>query len=209
MDYTPPRSSPPTTQPFRYISLAQDADDIVDEKTPSTREHRKKRPTSLSRQPSRSDAYHDYLHPHTSSHSGGYPSAHWTPWTPYYADAQSSTRQSHPYSLRSPSLSASRFLRQPSSPISLPTHNVHSYPPVGPGIVSTMRPWLPLIMYAISSLAFVVAIALYRTELFTCTSLYFYFTDPRLKIPQSSMISLFGYVQTNSMAMQSCLVSFF
>ncbi|KAF9569495.1 hypothetical protein CPC08DRAFT_623513 [Agrocybe pediades] len=184
MDYNaPPRSSPPTTQAFRYISLAQDADEIVNEKvsqTPkpstSTREHRKKRPTSLSRQPERTtDPYHDYLHPHTSnsslSSSGAYPSAHWTPWTPYYAHAHSAqkhSRQSHPYSVRSPALSPSRFLRQPASPISLPTHtSEHSYPPTGPGIVSTMRPWLPLIMYAISSLAFVVAIAFYKTELFT------------------------------------------
>jgi hypothetical protein len=34
----------------------------------------------------------------------------------------------------------------------------------------TLKPWLPLIFYAITSLGFVAAVAFYRTELFACMS---------------------------------------
>ncbi|KAF8165162.1 hypothetical protein B0H34DRAFT_624582, partial [Crassisporium funariophilum] len=42
----------------------------------------------------------------------------------------------------------------------------HSRPPAAQ-VFEMWKPWIPLIMYAITTLAFVVAIALYRTELFT------------------------------------------
>lgn len=149
---SPPRSSSAApTQSFQYIGLAQDADQ-TNEKAISfnqiTREQGKKRPPSLSRQPSRCD------HPPSSAPAS---SANWTP----YAD--SARQVSH-------TPSPSQFFRQP---MSIPTHSrasVHSsaHPRSTSDMIESVRPWLPLIMYAVTSLAFVVAFSFYRTELFTC-----------------------------------------
>ncbi|PPQ77329.1 hypothetical protein CVT25_010911 [Psilocybe cyanescens] len=152
---SPPRSFPPTTtQPFRYISLAQDAGQLNEKATPLdryTREQRKKRPTSLTAQPPRTD----------SQPSLAQASAQWTPYS-YSPD----TARQYPHTPPS-----SRYSRQP---LSIPTHtrlNFHSSSQArirsSSNWATILRPWLPLIMYAITSLAFVVAVALYRTELFT------------------------------------------
>ncbi|KAL0949626.1 hypothetical protein HGRIS_009671 [Hohenbuehelia grisea] len=59
-------------------------------------------------------------------------------------------------------LSPSPFLHQ-SAPLHLP---ISPRPSPYAHLVPLLRPWLPLILYAISSLGFVVAIAFYRDELF-------------------------------------------
>ncbi|KDR83549.1 hypothetical protein GALMADRAFT_56271 [Galerina marginata CBS 339.88] len=146
---SPPRSSsaaaPP--KPFRFVSLAQDADELDEKAAPLdqlTPEQRKKRPTSLTRQPPRLD--------HHPGPSPAQSSAQWTPYS-YSPD----TARQYPHTPPS-----SQFLRQPS------THSRSNYHSSRRrSVAAVLRPWLPLIMYAITSLAFVVAIALYRTELFT------------------------------------------
>ncbi|KAF8914094.1 hypothetical protein CPB84DRAFT_1811515 [Gymnopilus junonius] len=147
---SPPRpSSAAPPQSFPYISLAQDADNL-NEKTTSfdqiTRELGKKRPPSLSRQPFRCD------HPPSSAPAS---TTHWTP----YADSA----HQYPYTP-----SPSRFLRQP---MSIPIHsraNIHSsaHSRSTSDMIESVRPWFPLIMYAVTSLAFVVAFSFYRTQLF-------------------------------------------
>lgn len=143
-------------QPFAYVALAQDADDFDEKATPLvlTREQRKKRPTSLPRLPSRSDQ-----HP-----SPAQASAQWTPWVP----CSPQTTHQHPST-------HSQFVRQP---LSLPAHtrslsNSSYQSRRRSHFIALLRPWLPLIMYAITSLAFVVAFAFYRTELFNCMSPFF------------------------------------
>ncbi|KAJ7086726.1 hypothetical protein C8R44DRAFT_893520 [Mycena epipterygia] len=74
--------------------------------------------------------------------------------------------------------SSSRYPASPQRPAhpsapSSPAHHRPSTPsapysrPRGLRIANLLRPWLPLIMYALSSLAFVVAIACYKTQVFT------------------------------------------
>jgi len=77
----------------------------------------------------------------------------------------SSTRKSNV----SVPVTPSPFLRQ--APFSISHSRVSSHQssytrPRGLRISNLVRPWIPLIMYAITSLAFVVAIALYRDEVF-------------------------------------------
>ncbi|KAJ6629156.1 hypothetical protein B0H10DRAFT_1988143 [Mycena sp. CBHHK59/15] len=59
----------------------------------------------------------------------------------------------------------------PPSPSPLPARlfaHPQTYPrPRGLRIANRLRPWLPLIMYALSSLVFVVAIAFFKTQVFT------------------------------------------
>ena len=144
-------------QPFAYVALAQDADDFDEKAIPLTREPSKKRPTSLPRLPSRCDQHS----------SVAQASAQWTPWVP----CSPQTTHQHP-SIHG------QFVRQP---LSLPAHaRSLSHPSYqshrrSSHFIALMRPWLPLIMYAITSLAFVVAFTLYRTELFTCMSPFFLF----------------------------------
>ena len=139
-------------QPFAYVALAQDADEFDEKAIPLTREPRKKRPTSLPRLPSRSDQ-----HP-----SPAQASAQWTPWVPCSPHQHASTH--------------GQFVRQP---LSLPAHTrslSHSSSQSrrrSSHLITLLRPWLPLIMYAITSLAFVAAFAFYRTELFTCVFHFF------------------------------------
>ncbi|KAH9482851.1 Golgi apparatus membrane protein TVP38 [Psilocybe cubensis] len=75
-------------------------------------------------------------------------------WSPYYSpDSSRPYPSSSRYSPHTPHI---RFNPQPRFRSS-----------TRPSWLSILRPWLPLIMYAITSLAFVVAVAMYRTELFT------------------------------------------
>ena len=132
--------------PFPYLSLAQDAGDLNEKST------RKNRPSAL---------------PIPTAHPSPYPSSAESSaqWTPYISpDAARHYPASAPPS--------STFIR---SPQLLPAHtrSRSSYPPptrsrTGPSFIARLRPWLPLIMYAITTLAFVVAFGLYRAELFTC-----------------------------------------
>jgi hypothetical protein len=80
------------------------------------------------------------------------------------------TRPHHPLAPSPLSQTPSPFVRQP--PLLLPNRNrrpSHSQPytrPRGLRIANLLKPWLPLIMYGLTSLAFLVAIGLYRTEVF-------------------------------------------
>lgn len=148
-------ASPPRPPPFKYVRLAQDADEYDEKAVPLTREQQKKRPSALPVQPSRGNPY--------PSPSPAEASAQWTP----YSYSPDTARQ---YPASAPS--SSTFFRQPQS-MSSHARSRSSYPPHSHSrdnsrLLATLRPWLPLIMYAITSLAFVVAFALYRTELFTC-----------------------------------------
>ena len=133
--------------PFRYVALAQDADELDEKVDPPTREQQKKRPTALL----------------TQCPSPAQPSPQWTPWTP----CSPHTARQHS------STPSTQFIRQP---LSLPAHarslSHCSYQSRRRSVTALLRPWLPLIMYAITSLAFVIAFALYRTELFTCMFSY-------------------------------------
>ncbi|KAJ7499080.1 hypothetical protein FB451DRAFT_1204182 [Mycena latifolia] len=79
-------------------------------------------------------------------------------------------RGGFPSSSRSP---ASPMRPAPPTAPSSPASHHHSRPsppysrPRGLRIANLLRPWLPLIMYALSSLAFVVAIAFFKTEVFS------------------------------------------
>lgn len=60
----------------------------------------------------------------------------------------------------------SPFLRQP-APLLLPSHTPTYSIPRRLRIANRMKPWTPIIMYGLTSLAFLVAIAMYRTEVFS------------------------------------------
>jgi hypothetical protein len=92
------------------------------------------------------------------------------------------SRPSHPHKhhgSRSPSSSPRSGAPAPHNPgrtfvrppqIQLPSRNFntppHTRPPTCLRVSRLLKPWTPVILYAITSIAFLVAIALYRTELF-------------------------------------------
>jgi len=100
-------------------------------------------------------------YPPDSSYSAAQSSAQWTPYSYHDSDLVAA----HSYPLSPPTPRSSHFIRP------LASHRTTSYSPCPrcPALVSVLRPWAPLIMYAISSLTFVIAIAFYKTELFQCT----------------------------------------
>ncbi|KIK08395.1 hypothetical protein K443DRAFT_672417 [Laccaria amethystina LaAM-08-1] len=66
-----------------------------------------------------------------------------------------------------------QFIRHPPPPLNLQVHNrsfssTSSYPRPSKvlRVARLLRPWVPLLLYALTSLAFVVAIALYRADVF-------------------------------------------
>lgn len=89
--------------------------------------------------------------------TGQYPSTQWSPYSHDTATLCPPPR--------------SQFIRQP-APIPIPPiRSIFHYSRSSPlQILRPLKPWLPLIFYAITSLGFVTAIAFYRTELFTCMS---------------------------------------
>ena len=95
--------------------------------------------------------------PPASGNHWQYPSP--TPqWSPYFS----------PDTARPFPPPRSQFIRQPAP---IPIHPSRSYSRSSPlQIFGVLKPWLPLILYAITSLGFIIAIAFYRTELFTCMS---------------------------------------
>ena len=65
----------------------------------------------------------------------------------------------------------SQFIRHPPPIPTLPIRSISHYSRSSPlQLFKTLKPWLPLIFYAITSLGFITAIAFYRTELFACMS---------------------------------------
>jgi len=134
-------AAPRPSQPQRlisYPSLAQDADHLNEKAA--------------------SDIYK--IRP---AHTGHLPSpaqSSAAQWTPYAYDSEPDTGRSYPATPPT-----SHFLRHPSSHRRSLTYSSRGR---GPVLAAVLRPWIPLILYAITSLAFVVAIAFYKTELFTC-----------------------------------------
>lgn len=100
-------------------------------------------------------------YPPNPSSSAAHSSAQWTPYS--YHDSDPATTHSYPLSTGSRS---SQFIRP--SHIATPGSSCRR----STALVSFLRPWAPLIMYAIASLFFVIAIAFYKTELFQCTFSY-------------------------------------
>jgi hypothetical protein len=65
----------------------------------------------------------------------------------------------------------SQFIRHPAPIPILPIRSISHYSRSSPlQLFRTLKPWLPLIFYAVTTLGFVTAIAFYRTELFACMS---------------------------------------
>lgn len=96
--------------------------------------------------------------PPASENRWQYPSP--TPqWSPYFSPDPA--RPSPP--------PRSQFIRQPAQLPVLPIRSLSSRSsPIQ--FFRVLKPWLPLIFYAITSLGFLVVVAFYRTELFTCMS---------------------------------------
>lgn len=105
----------------------------------------------------------------------GYPSP--TPrWSPYFS----------PHTARPFPPPPSQFIRHPAPIPILPIRSISHYSRSSPSqILRGLKPWLPLIFYAITSLGFVVAIAFYRTELFTCMSLLINLISSKLTLTYS------------------------
>lgn len=138
-------------QAIKYVALAQEIDIIDDnsEKAVSG----KKRPPVLGRLSS-------------PVFSASAPSTV-TEWTPYSYSPDSTCTRSQP------ATTASRFSRNTQSP-HRSSHSRSTQSPTSSDMMEMLRPWIPLVLYALTSLAFVVAFALYRDELFTCTLTFFY-----------------------------------
>lgn len=138
--------------PFRYVQFNQDITNDLDEKaTPLT------------------DFAGERTRPPTPG-SSAHPQKSRSPMSVTYSDPRYQPRSSRPYHASLSSQSPSSFLRQP-APLLVPNRALSqsSTPytrPRGLRIANLLRPWLPLILYALTTLAFVVAIALYRNEVF-------------------------------------------
>lgn len=137
--------------PFRYIQVQSSSEDF-DEKTAPL--------NNLAGNPHR-------------QHSPG-PSTRPKYHSPLRASCASPTSQPRPaqsYPVSSSAKKYSPFLRQPSpllSPNRAHTQISSIYiRPRGLRIWNLIRPWIPLLLYAWTSLAFVVAIAFYRDEVFS------------------------------------------
>lgn len=140
-------ASPPRKAPAQ---AAQDAVEYNEKAAPlvATNIPDKKRPAPL--------PYHL-----PSQHSpAAQASAQWTPYRESPAPTSAYPASAGPHFSRPQPPHRARGLSHSSYP---PRNKVETQ-----SILGVLRPWLPLIMYAITSLAFVVAFALYRTELFTC-----------------------------------------
>jgi hypothetical protein len=91
--------------------------------------------------------------------------------------SQSSTGNRWHYSLPPPYISpdtarpfpplSSQFFRAPAP---IPIRSISHQPCSFTSQLRILKPWLPLILYAITSLGFIVAFAFYRTEVFACES---------------------------------------
>lgn len=196
MEHSSPRSlshhqsAPPSRPtPFSYVSLAQDAGDLNEKSTPLDslpRPQGKNRPSALPI-------------PTTSPYpSSAESSAQWTPYS-YSPDAARQYPASAPPS--------STFIR---SPQLMPAHtrSRSSYPPPATSRASStvfarLRPWLPLIMYAITTLAFVVAFGLYRAELFTCMS-FAALRSEKIVMRCIVLTCYFSHVQTSMNCLCGC-----
>ena len=98
--------------------------------------------------------------PPPSGNQWQYPSP--TPqWSPYFS----------PDTARPLPPPRSQFIRPPAPIPILPIRSLSHHSRSSPvQIFRVLKPWLPLILYAITSLGFVAAVVFYRTELFTCMS---------------------------------------
>ena len=138
--------------PFRYIQLHPGNQDVDEKATP------------LINFPS-DHHYHRQPGPSVSQQK--------SPESATRTDRRYQSRSERPYRAR-PSLlsspSASPLLRQPtpsqifSRSLQTPTSYTR---PRGLRIANLLKPWIPIILYGITTLAFIVAIALYKTEVFT------------------------------------------
>ncbi|GLB33636.1 putative SNARE associated Golgi protein [Lyophyllum shimeji] len=137
--------------PFRYIQFEQH-DELADEKPTPLADLAGNSPRQLSsgpstRQQTSPSSRNGYIAPNSQSRTAR-------------VQPVSSSGQKHSPFLRQPSplLGPNRANSQTSSTYTRPR---------GLRIANLIRPWIPLILYAITSLAFVAAIALYRDEVFS------------------------------------------
>ncbi|KAF9469055.1 hypothetical protein BDZ94DRAFT_1245260 [Collybia nuda] len=137
--------------PFRYVHFNRDTDDLDEKATPLT---------NFAGERARPPTPGSSAHPHKPKSLASV----------IYSDPHYQPRTARPHHASLSSQSTSSFLRQP-APLLAPNrvHSQTSAPytrPRGLRIANLIRPWIPLILYALTTLAFVVAIALYRNEVF-------------------------------------------
>lgn len=95
-------------------------------------------------------------------------------WSPYF-----SPDTARPFPPPQP-----QFIRHPPPIPILPIRSISQYSRSSPlHLFRTLKPWLPLIFYAITTLGFVIVIAFYRTELFACMSPVINFISLILSLP--------------------------
>lgn len=152
-----PVSSSPSTQhrqsqsPFRYIQLRPRTDDIDEKATPLIGF-----PSDTQRQvlPGPSASQQKAISPTSSTRT----------------DRRYQPRSEHTSQVGQSSPSSSPLLRQPTPSLAfsrpLPQSSSSYTRPRGLRIANLIKPWIPIILYGITSLAFIVAIALNKTEVF-------------------------------------------
>lgn len=181
--------------PFRYIQFDQDINDIDEKATPLNDLARNDRKRQLSPGPS---ARQQKV---KSPQHLGHLSLDYQPRT-----ARPQTVSPSPQ-LHSP------FLRQhalSTGPIRVQSQTSYTRPR-GLRMSNLLRPWIPLIMYGITTLAFVVAIAIYRDDVFSCAWLYNHKPNTAiwiLNILQVLTNCLIGCKAMSCLAMQSFSFSF-
>lgn len=149
-----PVSSSPSPQhrqsqsPFRYVQLNPGTEDIDEKATPLI-----DFPSDTQRQalPGPSAGQMKGTSPRSASRTERYQS-----------------RSERPSRVGPSSPSASPLLRQPTPSLvfSRPPQTPSYTRPRGLRIANLIKPWIPIILYGITSLAFIIAIALYKTEVF-------------------------------------------
>jgi hypothetical protein len=153
-----PISSSPSPQhrqsqsPFRYVQLHPGTEDIDEKATPLI-----DFPSDTQRQarPGPSYSQQKATSPPTSSRT----------------DRRYQSRSERPSRIALSSPSASPLLRQPTPSLAfsrpLPQTSSSYTRPRGLRIANLIKPWIPIILYGITSLAFIIAIAVNKTEVFT------------------------------------------
>ncbi|TFK43357.1 hypothetical protein BDQ12DRAFT_709155 [Crucibulum laeve] len=135
--------------PFHYVQFTPNFPEPDEKATPLAGSDMKQQPSP--------PTPHSYPRQHM-------PSVHSNATQTSYPNVPRSAR-SHHFSSLPPAPSP---YSRPSGPLNTSSYRASTYTrPRGLRILNLVKPWIPLILYALTSLAFVVAIALYRTEVFS------------------------------------------
>jgi hypothetical protein len=140
--------------PFRYIQLPQDTDHMDEKATPlidiPSDRQQQKIPVSSATEQSQQQQQQRSLSTSSSR-----------------TDRHYQSRSQRPSRVVLSLPSASPLLRQPTPLSRTRPQTSSSYTrPRGLRIANLIKPWIPIILYGLSSLCFVIAIALFKTEVF-------------------------------------------